>query len=154
MTYLASPVTYITQTHCLNSLKKHWGFVPDHIVNALFTASKPGCPHMAGLTPSTVYWEFHFSSGSQNPFRHRQRYSWPPYIWHLQQALIWQWFTAHALKIYIAPDAAMEQYNNNNSQDVNDGICPAEQVNRSAAWGTVGECFVPHLGVTVYSKQN
>lgn len=42
---------------------------------------------------------------------------------------LWQWFTAHALKMYIAPDAAVELYNNN--QDISDEICHAEQVNRS-----------------------
>ncbi len=109
-----------------------------------------GCPHMAGLrwlTPGTVYWEFHFCRGSQKAFRHRQQYGWPPYSWHLQQPLIWQWFTAHALKMHIAPDAAVELYNNN--QDINDEICHAEQVNRSkleGLWGNVSFwCFALHL---------
>lgn len=65
----------------------------------------PWPSHMAGfseLNPSTVYWEFHFCSDSKKAFRHRQRHSWPPYSWHLPQSLIWQWFTAHAWKMYIA----------------------------------------------------
>lgn len=45
--------------------------------------------------PPAQFIEFHFYSGSQKAFRHRQQYIWPPYNWHLQQPLIWQWFTTH-----------------------------------------------------------
>lgn len=89
-----------------------------------------GCPHMAGLswlTPSTLYWEFHFYSVSQKAFRLRQRYSCRPAV-DINNNLSWQWFTAHALKLYIAPDAAVKLYK---SRDIDDEICHAQQVNRS-----------------------
>lgn len=90
-----------------------------------------GCPHMAVSWPPAQFTrEFHFCSSSQKALRHRRRCSCPPRGWHLQRALIWRWFTAHVLKIYIEPDAAVELYINND-WDINNEICLAEWVKRS-----------------------
>ena len=80
------------------------------------------CPHMARLSwltpPAQSTGSFTSTAVPKKPFRYRQPSSWPTYSWHLQQPLFWQWFTAHTVKMYILPDAAVELCNNTTKTSV------------------------------------